>query len=39
METLIKNQPSEVDLNNDENVVFDDIGEFDPSMLRALQED
>lgn len=39
METVINNQSSEIDLNNDETVVFDDIGEFDPSMLRAAQED
>jgi hypothetical protein len=32
-------QSSEIDLNNDETVVFDDVGEFDSSMLRPMQED
>jgi len=39
MELIINNQSSEVDLNKDETVVFDDIGEFDASMLRPMQED
>tara|TARA_B110000879_G_scaffold155510_1_gene200978 strand:+ start:427 stop:564 length:138 start_codon:yes stop_codon:yes gene_type:complete len=30
---------SEIDLNNDDMVVFDDIGEFDSAMLRPMQED
>ena len=39
MEISIDKQSSEIDLNNDETVVFDDVGEFDASMLRTTQED
>ncbi len=39
MDTIINNQSSEIDLDNDETVVFDDVGEFDASMLRPMQED
>lgn len=35
----VSDNTQEVDLERDETVVFEDIGEFDASMLRAMQED